>query len=122
VYQHSSYDACRFGFTYACTCQYPAHTGALSEEDRSNPGNPGKPDQVMFEGYAQWSGTSFATPVAAAMVAAHMTTHKERDPRAALRQLLGSTTEYAEVRGAHVPALRPPTWRPTPVVRPALDA
>lgn len=122
VYQHSSYDACRFGFTYACTCQCPAHTGVLSEEGPSNPSNPGKPDQVMFEGYAQWSGTSFATPVAAALVAAHMTAHKERDPRAALRELLGSTTEYAEVRGAHVPALRPPTWRPMSVVRPAPDA
>ncbi|WOP39207.1 S8/S53 family peptidase [Streptomyces sp. Li-HN-5-13] len=97
VYQHSTYDACRFGFTYACTS--------------------GKPDQVMFEGFAHWSGTSFATPVAAGMVAAHMTAHKERDPRAARRQLLEANTEYAEVRGAHVPALRPPTWRPVPVVR-----
>jgi hypothetical protein len=71
----------------------------------------------MFEGYAHWSGTSFATPVAVGMVAAHMTAHKERDARAARRRLLEGNTEYAEVRGAHVPALRPPTWRPSPVVR-----
>ncbi len=76
-----------------------------------------KPDQVMFEGYAQWSGTSFATPVTAGMVAAHMTAHKETDPRAARQQLLAANTGLAEVRGAHVPALRPPTWRPVPVVR-----
>ncbi|OIJ63292.1 S8/S53 family peptidase [Streptomyces mangrovisoli] len=114
VYQHSTYDACRYGFTYTCTCQYPRHTGVLSE-DRAGTG--GKPDQVMFEGYAHWSGTSFATPVAAGMVAAHMTAHKESAPRAALRQLLDATTAYAEVRGAHVPALRPPTWQPVPVVR-----
>ncbi|MFI5683548.1 S8/S53 family peptidase [Streptomyces sp. NPDC051636] len=119
VYQHSTYDACRFGFGYACTCQYPRHTGVLSE-GREN--TSGKPDQVMFEGFAQWSGTSFATPVAAGLVAAHMTAHKERDPRAARKQLLESHTEYAEVRGAHVPALRPPAWRPVPVVRPAPGA
>ncbi|MFI1164405.1 S8/S53 family peptidase [Streptomyces sp. NPDC020801] len=114
VYQHSTYDACRFGFTYACTCQYPRHTGVLSEGQQSTRA---KPDQVMFEGFAHWSGTSFATPVAAGMVAAHMTAHKERDPRAARRQLLEANTEYAEVRGAHVPALRPSTWSPDPVVR-----
>ncbi|MFJ3335071.1 S8/S53 family peptidase [Streptomyces sp. NPDC086766] len=114
VYQHSTYDACRFGFTYACTCQYPRHTGVLSEGREAGSG---KADQVMFEGFAHWSGTSFATPVAAGMVAAHMTAHKERDPRAARRRLLEANTEYAEVRGAHVPALRPPTWRPVPVVR-----
>ncbi|MEW2294530.1 S8/S53 family peptidase [Streptomyces sp. NPDC006743] len=119
VYRHSTYDACRFGFRYACTCQWPRHAGLLSEDgDR----NPAKPDQVMFDGYAHWSGTSFAAPVAAAMVAAHMTAHEERDPRAARRLLLAANREYAEVRGAHVPALRPPTWRPVPVRRPAPQA
>ncbi|MCF3134592.1 S8/S53 family peptidase [Streptomyces olivochromogenes] len=114
VYQHTTYDHCRFGFTYACTCQYPRHTGVLSEQRITTPG---KADQVMFDGFAHWSGTSFATPVAAGLVAAHMTAHKERDPRAARKQLLDTNTEYAEVRGAHVPALRPATWRPVPVVR-----
>ncbi|MGW2741428.1 S8/S53 family peptidase [Streptomyces sp. NPDC001450] len=119
VYQHSTYDACRFGSGYACTCQYPRHTGVLSETGESGAA---KPDQVMFDGLAQWSGTSFATPAVAALVAAHMTAHKERDPRAARAQLLGSLTESAEVRGAHVPALRPPTWRPIPVAIPARPA
>ncbi|WP_330461001.1 S8/S53 family peptidase [Streptomyces sp. NBC_00820] len=112
IYQHSTYDACRFGFDYACTCQYPRHTGVLSEARESTAA---KPDQVMFDGLAQWSGTSFATPVVAAMVAAHMTAHQERDPRAARSQLLRSVTESAEVRGERVPALRPPTWRAVPV-------
>jgi subtilisin family serine protease len=111
VYQHSTYDACRYGFTYGCTCRHPRHTGVLSDETTS-----AKPDQVMFEGYAQWSGTSFATPVTAGLVAAYMTAHKETDPRAARRRLLAADTGFAEVRGAHVPALRPPTWRPVPVV------
>ncbi|MER8225566.1 S8/S53 family peptidase [Streptomyces sp. NPDC094143] len=114
VYQHSTYDACRYGFTYDCTCRHPSHSGVLSDE-----GNTAKPDQVMFEGYAQWSGTSFATPVTAGMIAARMTAHKETDPRAARRQLLRAGAGVAEVRGAYVPALRPPTWRPVPVVRQA---
>ena len=71
----------------------------------------------MFDGFAHWSGTSFATPVAAGMVATRMTEHKESDARVANRQLLDATTDFAEVRGAHVPALRPATWRPVPVVR-----
>ncbi|MEV6118457.1 S8/S53 family peptidase [Streptomyces sp. NPDC052109] len=119
VYQHSTYDACRFGFDYPCTCQYPRHTGVLSEGRESTGA---KPDQVMFDGLAQWSGTSFATPVAAGLVAAHMTAHGERDPRAARTGLLAVTTDTADVRGAHVPALRPPTWRPVPAVAPAVPA
>ncbi|MFD8900583.1 S8/S53 family peptidase [Streptomyces ardesiacus] len=111
VYQHSTYDACRFGFAYPCTCQYPRHHGVLSEPGEA----PAKPDQVMFEGHAQWSGTSFATPVVAGLVASHMTAHRESDPRAAGRQLLAANKEYAEVRGAHVPALLPPTWHPVSV-------
>ncbi|WP_217235379.1 S8/S53 family peptidase [Streptomyces sp. AC555_RSS877] len=117
LYQHSTYDACRYGFTYACTCQSPQHAGVLSEE-----GDTATPDQVMFEGFAHWSGTSFATPVVAGLVAAHMTAHKETDPRAARQQLLTANTEFAEVRGAHVPALRPATWRPVPVTQPPAGA
>ncbi|MFG2883490.1 S8/S53 family peptidase [Streptomyces sp. NPDC048297] len=119
VYQHSTYDTCRYGCDYSCTCQYPRHTGVLSEERE---GTAGKPDQVMFDGLAQWSGTSFATPVVAALVAAHMTAHRERDPRAAGARLLASLTQSADVHGTRAPALRPPTWRPVPVVIPAQPA
>ncbi|MEU2062785.1 S8/S53 family peptidase [Streptomyces sp. NPDC013455] len=119
VYQHSTYDTCRFGADYACTCQYPRHTGVLSE-GREPTG--GKPDQVMFDGLAQWSGTSFATPVVAGLVAARMTAHGERDPRTAAARLLAAATDRVDVRGAHVPALRPPTWRPVPAAIPALPA
>ncbi|WP_155059295.1 S8/S53 family peptidase [Streptomyces blattellae] len=117
VYQHSTYDACRYGFTYACTCEHPRHAGMLSDGTGK-----AEPNRVMFEGLAHWSGTSFATPVVAGLVASHMTAHKETDPRAARRQLLAANTGFAEVRGAHVPALRPPTWRAVPVVQRSVGA
>lgn len=113
IYQHSTYDTCRHHFTYACTCRDPQHLGVLSGDHETASGTP---DQVVFEGFAQWSGTSFATPVVAAMIAAHMTAHKEADPRVARQQLLAANTGFAEVRGAVVPALIPPTWSPVPVV------
>ncbi|WP_052425222.1 S8/S53 family peptidase [Streptomyces fulvoviolaceus] len=111
VYQHSTYEACRYHFTYQCTCQSPRHTGELST------GGWAKQDSVTFDGYAHWSGTSFAAPVAAGLVAAHMAAHKESDPRAARTRLLEANTQFSEVRGTHVPALIPPTWRPGPVVQ-----
>ncbi|MET7295674.1 S8/S53 family peptidase [Streptomyces griseoloalbus] len=117
VYQHSTYDSCRYGFTYPCTCHHPRHTGVLSEDGGST-----KPDQVMFEGLAQWSGTSFATPVAVGMIASLMTAQAQTDPRKARRHLMDATTEFAEVRGAHVPALLPPTWRPVQVSPPSARA
>ncbi|MFD0318602.1 S8/S53 family peptidase [Streptomyces flavalbus] len=114
VYQHSTYDTCRYGFGYACTCQEPSHSGVLSDD-----GAAAKPDQVMFEGLAHWSGTSFATPVVAGMVADLMVSGGQRDPRAAAQQLLSQVSEFAEVRGADVPALKPSTWSPVPVQAPA---
>ncbi|GAA3148833.1 hypothetical protein GCM10017687_77680 [Streptomyces echinatus] len=112
VYQHSTYDSCRFGADYACTCQYPRHTGALSEAGRAPAP---KPDQVMFDGLAQWSGTSFATPVARPRRRPDDGVPGAR-PAGGGRRPAGGHHGPAEVRGAHVPVLRPPTWRPVPAV------
>ncbi|WP_189956598.1 S8 family peptidase [Streptomyces alanosinicus] len=117
IYQHSTYDACRFGFDYACTCRLPRRTGVLSE-GRENTG--AKPHQVMFDGLAQWSGTSFAAPVVAGLVAARMTARQEYDPRAARDGLLASATHSTEVRGVRATVLRPPTWSPAAAADPAV--
>ncbi|MEV6863316.1 S8/S53 family peptidase [Streptosporangium subroseum] len=111
-YQHSSYEECRHGFTYACTCQRPKHVGELSE---GYDPTPAEVETVRFDGLAQWSGTSFATPLVVGMIADYMTANKETDPRAAARELFTANTGFAEVRGVCVPALRPTTWSPAPV-------
>ena len=53
------------------------------------------------------------------MISAHMSAQAENDPRVARYKMLAAAAGYAEVRGAHVPALRPATWRPVPVGPPA---
>jgi subtilisin family serine protease len=70
IYQHSTTDTCRF-LPYGempiyddCTCTTPPHVGALSG---SLPA-----DTADFHGFAKWSGTSFATPIVAGMVARGM--------------------------------------------------
>ena len=77
AYQHDSYAACRYRnppLYPCCGCVTPAtHKG----------------DVVTFDGLAQWSGTSFATPLVAGMVAAHMTRIGETsDARRAAADLL----------------------------------
>lgn len=51
------------------------------------------------------------------MIADYMTANKETDPRKAAKELFAANTGLAEVRGCCVPALRPVTWNPTPVVK-----
>ncbi|MCW2878476.1 MAG: protease [Sphaerisporangium sp.] len=115
-YQHSTYDGCRWPldpsppFDYDCTCRFPAHVGELSTCGVT-------PSPVVsvdrFTGKAQWSGTSFSTPIVAAMIANHMMEHPGLDSRAAAAGLLaGPLTRTATVRGGEVRALWPPLWEP----------
>ncbi|HEY2285449.1 MAG TPA: S8/S53 family peptidase [Streptosporangiaceae bacterium] len=76
AYQHGSTAACRYrapALYPDCSCVTPTRYG----------------DLVAFDGIASWSGTSFAAPRVAGMVAAHMTrTGEASDARAAARDLL----------------------------------
>ncbi|MEO3809096.1 S8/S53 family peptidase [Sphaerisporangium sp. B11E5] len=113
-YQHSTFERCRYlasyedPFLYDCTCGFPARVGVLSEPDRA-------PSTASFTGRAKWSGTSFSTPIVAAMIANHMVATGEWNPRTAAKDLIRSGGYRATVRGVPVRALRPPGWHPAPV-------
>jgi hypothetical protein len=76
AYQHESTPDCRY-YTPALYPQCDCVTPAI-----------GLGDRVSFDGLASWSGTSFATPLVAGMIAAHMTETGTSDARAAARDLL----------------------------------
>jgi subtilisin family serine protease len=109
VYQHSTFTECRYGFDYRCTCRHLPHVGRLSLDAGLEPG---EADSVRFEGMAQWSGTSFATPLVAGLIADHMAAHAQATPRDAAREVLAQAKERAEFWGAQVPVLRPANWSP----------
>jgi subtilisin family serine protease len=58
--------------------------------------------RVHFEGMARWSGTSFATPIVAGLVASHMT-KANLPPRDAARNLLQDRGLMFELPRAHPP-------------------
>ncbi|GAA4591082.1 S8/S53 family peptidase [Planotetraspora phitsanulokensis] len=109
VYQHSTFDCCRYlpaeDAYEDCICQLPGHTGVLSTD-------PPVGSRTEFTGLARWSGTSFATPIVAAMIANHMLWSGERNPREAAKDLLATRHSHAKVRGRDALALIPETWRP----------
>ncbi|GAA3833006.1 S8/S53 family peptidase [Sphaerisporangium flaviroseum] len=109
-YQHSTYDHCRWqqtfqhDFAYDCTCGYPRRVGELST-------SLSQAETETFAGRAEWSGTSFSTPVVAAMIANHMGANPGLGSRAAAAALLSSPSNpRARVHGLDVLALRPPLW------------
>jgi len=75
-YHHQSTHVCRYRthpLYYPCGCIDPVTS--VDEE-------------VNFDGLASWNGTSFATPLVAGLIAAHMTETKNSDARAAAHDLL----------------------------------
>jgi len=94
AYQHPRETACRY------------HRPALYP-DCPCLGDPGYGTVVSFAGWARWSGSSYATPLVAGMIARHMSDHR-MDARAAARDLLARAGErLADVDGEILPVLRP---------------
>jgi Subtilase family len=91
-YQHSSAGRCRFlpeGRSYTgCTCTTPPHVGELT--------SPAHGDTAAFGGSAEWSGTSFATPLVAGMVAHAMGTADKPSAPAAAHALIGDAPHLKE--------------------------
>ncbi|MDH2427356.1 S8/S53 family peptidase [Sphaerisporangium sp. TRM90804] len=120
LYQHSTFDHCRYKldpddprpFYYDCTCGFPPRVGRLSVEDADSPA---RVSTAEFDGRAIWSGTSFATPLVAAMVVNYMLEKNVSDPRAAARDLIQDRSEHVTVRGRRARALRPDGWDAQPV-------
>jgi hypothetical protein len=86
-YQHSTFGVCQF-LRYSppdCTCQNPPHVGELT--------SPGHGDVVQFAGRAQWSGTSFATPMVAGMIAQGLVHDGGAGVRAAAEAVLKNATQ-----------------------------
>ncbi|MER5646078.1 S8/S53 family peptidase [Streptosporangium sp. NPDC002524] len=115
-YQHSTFSECRYDQEYDCTCQFPPHRGELTENKKSSssPSSPAAlPERVMFDGLAEWSGTSFSTPLVVGMIADYMMRNKGTCSRDAVRKLLDETS--VGIQRVPGPVLIPPTWTPASV-------
>lgn len=82
-YQHATFHQCQFlppSDNYRCTCQAPAHDGALSHTPHT-PLTEGHIADFRATHRARWSGTSFATPIVAGYVAQRMALENRADAR-----------------------------------------
>lgn len=73
----------------ACTCVTMPPHGAV----------------VAFRGMARWSGTSFATPLVAGLIARHMSDTGETNARKAAQQVLATTRAIIDTDGEPLDAL-----------------
>ncbi|MFF3444284.1 S8/S53 family peptidase [Streptosporangium sp. NPDC002721] len=111
-YQHSTFDHCRYGHHYDCTCQFPPHRGELTEKMKESP--TAVRERVLFDGLAEWSGTSFSTPLVVGMIANYMMRHEGIRSREAAGRLLAETP-VGRLQSVPGPALIPSTWTPASV-------
>ncbi len=110
-YQHSTFSKCRYDQHYDCTCQFPPHRGELTEKMKASP--TAVRERVVFDGLAEWSGTSFSTPLVVGMIANYMMRNKGTGSRDAARRLLNETS--VGIQRVPAPALIPSTWTPASV-------
>ncbi|WP_062443882.1 S8/S53 family peptidase [Herbidospora daliensis] len=116
-YQHSTFSECRYHQTYVCTCLSPPHLGELSQNrdfEHWDLATDRRLKRVNFHGLAEWSGTSFSTPLVAAMIA-NVMSEKQLTSHAAAKHLLNTMAESKPLRGRPAKIVRPPGWRPSMV-------
>nr|WP_062342358.1 S8/S53 family peptidase [Herbidospora sakaeratensis] len=116
-YQHSTFGECRYHQSYVCTCLSPPHIGELSQNrpfETWDLATDRRLKRVHFDGLAEWSGTSFSTPLVAAMIANVMCEHKLTS-HAAAAHLLNTTAKPATLRGRPAKIVEPAGWRPSMV-------
>lgn len=66
---------------------------------------PAQGSTATFHGMAQWSGTSFATPMVAGLIATHMSRTGEMNARTAAMQVLGTADTLTDADGLELAAL-----------------
>lgn len=62
-----------------------------------------------FDGLAQWSGTSFSTPLVTGLIAAHLSANPGMDVRAAADAVIGAGTTSLDPRGGQITTVGPLT-------------
>ncbi|WP_084963488.1 S8/S53 family peptidase [Thermoactinospora rubra] len=119
VYRHSTFPECRYRGEYPdCTCVVPRRKGALTLQEAGQPES--HASEEAYTGFARWSGTSFATPMVAGMLANHLLANQildaegRIDPARAVADLMAKVVPLPLPDGTRVPTLVPATWRSGP--------